>query len=393
MVSSRAQLPRGSQPMTRLVKKRVGRLNCRKHSDPLSELVSISDSYEWMTNCFYGNRNSEELLIMPKPLRLHQYLALFITAEGKWHCKNFSISDHLVSTVYHLEPNSTIHLCCVPLCKSWHMCVCTCMCACTCVHAYEGQRSTLLSFLIWLFDFCPALVLADDRLCWVAVSPRDHPLNLPKVLTTVLGIFPWVLGIELRSLCSLDRHFLPTELSCKLCLGLWLWPFCVFWIWVVLCAEGHFYFKLRGTLGESVKAISQVDIYCPCCRTGFPALSFEAPSPRNKNDDGDIVEWKKKNKRFFFFKNKYIKQVRDISLYFWICAMGGVILWKRPSDIHTVETLTVAHSLLYALFFVDILTVVLTQSAYLVKMQTYGIHMTVWAHLHLHDREGFTQLP
>jgi hypothetical protein len=34
------------------------------------------------------------------------------------------------------------------------------------------------------------------------------------------------------------------------------------------------------------------------CRTGFPALSFDISSPRNKNDDGDIVDWKNNNKRF-----------------------------------------------------------------------------------------------
>lgn len=84
MVSSRAWLPqRVPANDSPCEKRRVGRLNCRKHSDPLNELVSISDSYEWVTNCFYGNKNSNGLLIMPEPITLHQHLALFITAEGK----------------------------------------------------------------------------------------------------------------------------------------------------------------------------------------------------------------------------------------------------------------------------------------------------------------------
>lgn len=117
-------------------KKRVGIRNCRKHSDPLSELVSISDSYEWMTNCFYGNRNSKGLLIMPKPLALHQYLALFITAEGKWHCKNFTshpvresafLICHWAQLIWW---NPVLSLIYVPLCSCW----CTYVCACMCVH-------------------------------------------------------------------------------------------------------------------------------------------------------------------------------------------------------------------------------------------------------------------
>lgn len=84
MVSSRAWLPqRVPANDSPCEKRRVGRLNCRKHSDPLNELVSISDPYEWVTNCFYGNKNSNGLLIMPEPVTLHQHLALFITAEGK----------------------------------------------------------------------------------------------------------------------------------------------------------------------------------------------------------------------------------------------------------------------------------------------------------------------
>lgn len=49
----------------------VGRLNHRKHNDLLNELVSINDSQEYITNCFYQNRNNKKLFAMPDPIQLH----------------------------------------------------------------------------------------------------------------------------------------------------------------------------------------------------------------------------------------------------------------------------------------------------------------------------------
>lgn len=278
MVSSRAWLPQrvpaNDSPSE---KRRVGRLNCRKHSDPLNELVSISDPYEWVTNCFYGNKNSDGLLIMPEPSTLHQHLALFITAEGKWHCRNFpprpvmESASLIIQWAQFIWQNPALSVILLCLCADADACVCVCR---------YVKRSIFLSFLSWLVFAIWSLhdLEVVDRLCWLPGSLRHSSPSFPRV--GVPGVCPqawhftWVLGIELRLSCLPDKHFPHWAVMHVLCMfqTLTLLPFLnvshtVYW-------GPFFFFRLQRLLGGRQGCISGdgMNVHHLWWGTSFPAL-------------------------------------------------------------------------------------------------------------------------